>query len=433
MEAEVVSKLNRRSFTKSLGAAGVLAGFGRVPFALGQARPKVVIVGGGIGGATVANYLRKAAPRIEITIIEPQARVTTCAGSNLYIGGIRTIEDLTHDFTYLRNRGIQVLGDSASAIDTATKTVKLGTGGSISYDKLVVAPGIDFKTEAIAGYDEAASEMLPHAWRGGRQLTLLKRQIEDMQDGGTVVLAAPGGHYRCPPGPYERACMIAHYLKRHKPKSKILLVDAKPKFVKEALFKKAFATHYKDIIELQQSKDAGELSIVKADATSRTITTRSGQVVKGSVVSIIPAQKAGAIAFSAGLADGDWCPVDPATFGSKRAKDVYVLGDAALADPMPKSGFAANSQAKLVADAIAVELVKAPKYPPRLRSTCWSLLARADTVKMGAAYGVKDGQIVELNNFSSPLDEPVMSRAKNTSEYLTWYGNMMADSFGKSG
>ena len=429
----MATTLDRRTFTKALGAAGAVAGFGGMPAALAQARPRVVIIGGGIGGATVANYLRKAAPKVDITIIEPQARVTTCAGSNLYLGGIRTVEDLTHDFTHLRNRGIQVLGDSATVIDTSRKSVKLASGETIAYDKLVVAPGVDFKTGAIAGYDEAASELMPHAWRGGRQLTLLKRQIEDMEDGGTVILAAPSGHYRCPPAPYERACMIAHHLKRHKPKSKILLIDAKPQFAKEALFKAAFATHYKDLIEFHQSKTADELAVVKVDAKTRTLTTKSGQALKGAVVSVVPQQKAGAIAVAAGLVDGDWCPVDPATFASTKAKDVHVLGDSASADPMPKSGFAANSQAKVVADAIATDLAKAPKYPPRLRSTCWSLLARADTVKMGAAYGVKDGRLVELNSFASPLQEPVMARAKNTSEYLTWYANMMSDSFGKSG
>ncbi|MEQ1713329.1 MAG: FAD/NAD(P)-binding oxidoreductase, partial [Hyphomicrobium sp.] len=367
------------------------------------------------------------------TIVEPLARITTCAGSNLFIGGVRTAEDLTHDFTALRNRGIQVLADTARDIDTARKVVKLGSGETISYDKLVVSPGIDFKLGGIAGYDEAATEVMPHAWRGGRQMLLLKRQLEDMPDGGAVVIAAPSGSYRCPPAPYERACMIAHYLKRQKPKSKIILLDAKKQFAKEVLFKKAFTTHYPNMIELHQSATVDDLSIVAADPKARSVTTKSGQTFKGAVVSIIPPQKAGAIAVTAGLVDGDWCPVDASTFGSAKVKDVYVLGDASSAGSMPKSGFAANSQAKVVADAIAAELVKAPKYPPRLRSTCWSLLARADTVKMGAAYAVKDGKIVEVNNFASAPDEPVMVRAKNTSEYLTWYGNMMADSFGKTG
>lgn len=426
--------LDRRSFTKALGAAGAVAGFGfgSAPFALAQARPKVVIIGGGIGGATVANYLRKATPKVEITIIEPQARITTCAGSNLFIGGVRTAEDLTHDFTALRNRGIQVLSDTAQSIDTAKKSVKLASGEQISYDKLVVSPGIDFKFNAIEGYDEAATEVMPHAWRGGKQMQLLKRQIEDMEDGGAVVLGVPSGHYRCPPAPYERACMIALYLKRLKPKSKLILLDAKTQFAKEALFKQAFASHYPSLIELNQSAKTDDLAIVRADAKTRTVTTKNGQTFKGAVVSIIPPQKAGAIAVTSGLADGDWCPVDANTFAAKKAKDVFVLGDAAMADPMPKSGFAANSQAKLVAESIAAELVKAPKYTPRLRNTCWSLLARADTVKMGAAYGVKDGKIVQNNSFASEPNEPVMTRAKNTSEYLTWYSNMMRDSFGKT-
>lgn len=429
----MAAKFDRRSFSMGLAATGAAAGFGIAPFAVAQARPKVVIIGGGIGGATVAHYLRKATPKVEITIIEPLPRITTCAGSNLFIGGVRTAEDLTHDFTGLRNRGIQVLADTAQDIDTAKKLVKLASGSTVSYDKLVVSPGIDFKLGGMAGYDDQAAELMPHAWRGGRQLLLLKRQLEDMADGGAVVIAAPSGHYRCPPGPYERACMIAHYLKRQKPKSKVIVLDAKPQFVKEALFKKAFAAHYPGMIELQQSAAADDLSVTAVDAKARTVTTKNGQTYKGAVVSVVPPQKAGAIAVTAGLVDGDWCPVDAATFGSTKAKDVFVLGDAAQANPMPKSGFAANSQAKVVADAIAAELVKAERFPPRLRNTCWSLLARADTIKMGGAYAVKDGRIVEVNTFASAPDEPVMVRAKNTSEYLTWYANMMRDSFGKTG
>lgn len=425
--------MDRRTFTMMLGAAGATAGIGWSPFAIAQARPKVVVIGGGIGGATVASYLRKASPRIDITVVEPQARLTTCAGSNLYLGGVRTIEDLTHDFTSLRARGIEVVGDAVVEIDTAKRRVKLQSGGSLGYDKLVVSPGIGFKAETIEGYDERAAEALPHAWTGGRQLILLKRQIEDMEDGGTVLLAFPSGHIRCPPAPYERACMIARYLKQLKPRSKLVLVDAKRSFVKEALFKRAFETHYAGTIELRQSTEIEDLSVVRVDAGGRAVTTRSGETIRAAVVSLVPPQQAGAIARAAGLADGDWCPVDPATFGSTKVGDVHVLGDAAMADPMPKSGFAANSQAKVVANAIAADLVKAPRFPPRLRNTCWSLLARADTVKMGAAYAVKDGRVAEVNSFASAADEPVMVRARNTSEYLSWYGNMMADSFGKAG
>lgn len=433
MEADVSAEFNRRSFAKSLGALGAAASFGGgwPAFALANARPRVVIVGGGIGGATVATYLRKAAPKAEITIVEPQARATTCAGSNLFLGGVRTLEDLTHNFTSLRNRGVQVLGDTATAIDTARKTVTLGSGTTLAYDKLVLSPGIDFKTDGIEGYGAETAQLAPHGWQGGRQLLLLKRQIEDMEDGGTVVLTAPSGHYRCPPAPYERACMISHYLKHHKPKSKVLLIDAKAQFVKEGLFKTAFGEHYGGMLELRQSTDLDDLSIVRIDAGAKTVVTKSGQTITGAVLSVVPQQRAGTIAFEAGLTDGDWCPVDPTSFASTKAKDVHVLGDAARADPMPKSGFAANSQAKVVADAIAVEIAKGENYVPRLRNTCWSLLARADTVKMGAAYGVKDGRIVEINTFSSAAGEPVMVRAKNTSEYLNWYNNMMSDSFGK--
>lgn len=427
-------KIDRRQFA---GGAVALAGasataFSARPVALAQRKARVVIVGGGIGGATVAHYLRKGSPNIEVTLVEPNERLTTCAGSNLFLGGIRTFEDLTHDYQGLKRLGVRLVRDRAKAIDTAKKTVALEGGSELAYDRLVVSPGIDFKYEAIEGYSAAATDLIPHGWTGGRQTLLLKRQIEDMPDGGVIVIATPPGTYRCPPGPYERACMIAHWLKSHQSKSKVLLLESKRQFAKEEHFKTAFATHYPGLIELRQTTDIDSFQVVRVDPKTREIVTRGGEKIKAAVVNLIPPQKAGAIAFKAGLTEGDWCPVDPLTFTSRKARDVFVLGDAAVSGPMPKSAFSTNSQAKVVANQIEAELVGKPKFPPRLRSTCWSLLSRANTVKIGGSYAVKDGAIVAVNTFASPLDEPQLVRAKNTSEYFAWYTNLTTDTFAKA-
>lgn len=423
-------KLDRRRFATGIAAAGTLAATGRAAYAQGKAR--VVIVGGGIGGATVAHYLRKGSPNIEVTLVEPNERLTTCAGSNLFLGGIRTFEDLTHDFQGLKRLGVRVVRDRATAIDTARKFVTSEGGAKLEYDRLVVSPGIDFKYEAIEGYSESATDLVPHGWTGGRQTLLLKRQIEDMADGGLVVIATPPGAYRCPPAPYERACMIAHWLKGHQPKSKVLLLESKKEFAKEAHFKRAFETQYPGLIELRQSTEIDSFQVVKVDPRTREIVTRSGENIRAAVVNLIPPQKAGAIAFKAGLTEGDWCPIEPSSFASRKAKDVFILGDSAVAGPMPKSAFATNSQAKIVANAIEAELAGKQKFPPRLRSTCWSLLSRANTVKIGGSYSVKGGQIEVVNTFTSPLDEPALARAKNTSEYFAWYTNLTTDTFAKA-
>lgn len=427
-----MTNLNRRQFASRLAATTAGAAIAGSPFAYAQAKPKVVIVGGGVGGATVAHYLRKSSPNIEVTLIEPNERLTTCAGSNLYLGGIRTFEDLTHDFQGLKRLGVRMVRDRVTAIDTAKRSVTLQSGSQLPYDRLVVSPGIDFKYETVEGYSEAATDQVPHGWTGGRQTLLLKRQIEDMPDGGLVVIATPPGTYRCPPAPYERACMIALWLKSHQPKSKILLLESKKSFAKEEHFKKAFAAQYPGLIELRQSNEIDSFQVTKVDPKTRQIVTRSGEKIQAAVLNLIPAQKAGAIAFKAGLTDGDWCPVDPLSFESRKAKDVFVLGDAAVSGPMPKSAFSTNSQAKVVANAIEAQLVGKPKFVPRLRSTCWSILSRANTVKVGGSYAVKDGAIVTVNTFSSPAEESPLVRAKNTSEYFAWYTNLTTDTFAKA-
>jgi NADPH-dependent 2,4-dienoyl-CoA reductase/sulfur reductase-like enzyme len=336
-EAGKMPKMTRREFT--LLAAGAVAATSELPRpALSAGPPKVLIIGGGPGGAAVANRLRSADPNLAITLVEPKEKYTTCFYSNLYIGGFRSFRSITFDYEGVKKRGINVVTDTATAIDTMAKTVTLARGSApLGYDRLVVAPGIDLKFDSIEGYSPEAAKIMPHAWQGGEQTWILKEKLLALPDGGLVVMSSPPNPYRCPPGPYERACMIAHFLKTTKPKAKLILFDAKKTFSKQAVFEEAFDEYYKDIIEINLTNEIDDYSVVKVNAQTGEVTTKSGRTERAALANIIPAQKAGSIAAKAGLTDGDWCPVNPQNFSSTKAKDVYVLGDAAIAADMPKS------------------------------------------------------------------------------------------------
>jgi NADPH-dependent 2,4-dienoyl-CoA reductase/sulfur reductase-like enzyme len=427
--------VNRREFTQLLGGAG-LAGLAPGLFrsaAIAKGGAKVVIVGGGAGGATVARILKSEAPSLDVTIVETQPIYTTCFNSNHYFGGFRTFASLQHSYDGLRKLGIRVATDTATAIDAGKKAVTLAGGATLPYDRLVLSPGIDFKWEAIEGYSPEAAELMPHAWKAGPQTLLLMRQLEAMEDGGVVIMAVPGNPYRCPPGPYERACMIAHFLKTKKPKSKLVILDAKPTFSKQAAFEEAFTRHYDGIIDLNLTNEIDDFKVVRVDVKAMEVETKSGQRLKAAVANIIPPQKAGAIAFAAGCADGDWCPVLPDNFASAKVKDVYVLGDSAVAAEMPKSAFSANSQGKAVAADILADLAGAERFPSRYRNTCWSLLAADDSIKIGASYkpAAKDGKafLEPSGGFVSQPGESAEVRKKNYEESLAWYHAIIADAF----
>ncbi len=366
--------INRREFAAGAGLLAVTA-VGLVRPALAQGAAKVVIIGGGPGGATVANRIKSADPAIDITLIEPKEAFTTCFYSNLFIGGFRSFASITHTYDGLKKRGIKVVSDAATGVDTAAKTVTLSKGQTVPYDRLVIAPGIDIKYGAIEGYSQEAAEIMPHAWQAGPQTVLLKEKLLAMSDGGTVVMSVPGNPYRCPPGPYERACMIAHFLKTRKPKSKLIIFDAKKTFSKQGVFEEAFAEYYKGIVELNLTNEIDDYSVVKVDAGTGEVTTKSGRKERAAVANIIPAQKAGSIAEKAGCTEGDWCPVNPENFTSAKVKDVYVVGDAAIAAEMPKSAFAASSHGNFVAADIVADLNQKPREGGKYRNTCWSMLA----------------------------------------------------------
>jgi sulfide dehydrogenase [flavocytochrome c] flavoprotein subunit len=421
---------SRREFGALLGGAGlVIANPFTINPAAARTRPHVVIVGGGVGGGTVAHHLKKIAPKLRVTLIEPHPVYATCFFSNLYLGGIRSFTSITHDYRRLKRLGVNVIHDWVRGISTARRRVRLKHGRELTYQRLVVSPGIDFKYGAIEGYSSEVARAIPHAWKAGAQTLLLKRLIENMDEGGVAVMTAPPEPYRCPAGPYERASMIAHYLKIHKPRAKLLIIDAKNSFSKQPLFEEGWRRHYPGMIEWLPAAMTGG-GARKVDVKRREVTTVDGQKFKG-VINIIPPQTAGRIAIRAGLAEGEWCPVNFADFASKKAPDVYVLGDASIAKAMPKSAFSANSQARAVASAIAADLAGKERFPPRFRNVCWSLIAPKDSVKDGADYRPGPSELEPLETFISKLGESDAVRAANYEESAAWYSSITADIFAK--
>ncbi len=420
-----------------LAAGVVTSAAGTGSPALAQAAARIVIIGGGPGGVTVANRLKAADPKLDVTLVEPKDKYTTCFYSNLYIGGFRSFSSITHDYEGVKKRGIRVVGDSAAEIDTTAKTVKLTKGSSaLAYDRLVVAPGIDIKFGSIEGYTPEAAETMPHAWQGGAQTWLLKEKLLAMSDGGTVVISVPGNPYRCPPGPYERACMIAHFLKTRKPKSKLILLDAKSTFSKQPVFEEAFAEYYKDIIEVNLTNEIDDFSVVKVDAKTGEVVTKSGRKETPALANIIPPQMAGVIAQRAGLTEGDWCPVNPQNFTSTKAKDVYIVGDAAIAADMPKSAYAAFSQGGVVAADILADITGKERVAGKYRNTCWSMVAPDNSAKIGGDYapGEKDGKpmLVVSEPFVSKAGETAEMRRQSYQESIDWYQTLVTDLFGKA-
>lgn len=425
--------ITRREFNALVVGAGVatLTELPRPALAAGPA--KIVVIGGGPGGAAVANRLKSADASLDITLVEPKVKYTTCFYSNLYLGGFRTFKSITHDYEGVKKRGITVLTDTATGIDTTAKKVTLAKGQALTYDRLVVAPGIDFKWEAIEGYSPEAAQIMPHAWQGGPQTWLLKEKLLALPDGGLVVMAVPQNPYRCPPGPYERACMIAHFLKTKKPKARLVLFDAKKTYSKQAVFEEAFNEYYKDIVEINLTNEIDDFSVIKVDAKTGVVTTKAGRTERAALANIIPPQKAGAIAASAGLTEGDWCPVNPENFTSTRAKNVYVLGDAAIANDMPKSAFSAISQAGVVTNDIIADLQGKPRTPGRYRNTCWSMLAPDNSAKIGSDYvpATKDGKayLEVKDGFISKPDDSADLRRQVNEESADWYQSVVEDLF----
>lgn len=418
--------ITRRGFAAgSLAAAGLLA----APAVLrAQAKPRLVVIGGGPAGATVAKYVaRDSQGAIDVTLVEPLDKFVTCFHSNLFLGGFRDFASITHPYK-LAPYGVKHVRQTASAIDREKKQVRLADGSTLDYDRLVVAPGIDLKFDSVPGYSEAAAETMPHAWKPGAQTELLKKQLDSLSDGATIVMVAPPNPYRCPPGPYERVSCMAHVLKsKGHSKSRIVVIDPKDKFSKMALFQEGWQKHYPGMVEWMDPQMHGGVKAV--DPKANTVTT-DFETIKANLVNVIPAQMAGKIARDAGLANQTgFCPIDATNMKSDQDPNVFVLGDAAIAGAMPKSAFAANSQAKVVAMAVRGELANARTFPARYANTCWSVIETDDTVKVGGRYEPKDGKIAEVEGFVSKTGESADIRKQTTDENMGWYSGIVADIF----
>jgi NADPH-dependent 2,4-dienoyl-CoA reductase/sulfur reductase-like enzyme len=391
---------------------------------------RVVVVGGGFAGATCARTLKRLDPRIAVTLVEASQTFTACPFSNEVIAGLRDIKAQQFDYKKVAADGVEMAFDSATAVDPRARMVTLASGGRLRYDRLVLAPGIDFRWDAVAGYTEAASERMPHAWKAGEQTLLLRRQLEAMPDGGLVIIAAPANPYRCPPGPYERASLIAYYLKSHKPKSKLIILDAKDAFSKQRLFQDAWKELYPDIIEWVSLSSGGKVTHV--DPASMTVETDFAKYTPA-VANIVPSQKAGRIAELAGVADRTgWCPVDPLTFESTVQPYIHVLGDACIAGAMPKAGFAANAQAKVCAAALTRLMAGQQPDEPRLINTCYTTVAPGYGITVAAVYRPVNGQLVEVQGSggTSPVDAPKSTREQEAKLADGWFNTITGEIFG---
>ena len=440
-----MSKLTRRDFIKLAGATSGLGMIGISPLVLaaekakaeaaktepGKTASKVVVIGGGYGGAIAAKYMRMLDPAVEVTLIDKEKEYVSCPLSNEVLSGHRDLKSLSFTYdTAAKKYGYKTVFDEVVEIDAGKKTVKTKGGTKLQYDKLVVSPGVEFNFKAIEGYDEKATEKLPHAWKAGPQTLLLRKQIEAMKDGGRVIIVAPPNPYRCPPGPYERAAQIAIYLKEKKPKSKILILDPKDKFSKQGLFEAGWKHYYGDMIEWVGGAAGGKVDFI--DVAQMTVQAEI-EKYKGDVINVIPAQMAGAIARAAGLADDKgWCPVDQRTFESTLHKDVHVIGDSCIAGAMPKSGYAANSQGKVAAGAIIAALSGRPSPAPSYVNTCYSLIAPDYGISVAGVYELKDGKIVDVPNSGgvSPAVAHPRVRQMEAEYALSWFKNITSDMFG---
>lgn len=381
---------SRRRLGQALGAGaalGVLAGCATRPLASGG-RPagKVLVVGGGFGGATAASYLKRwGSDTVDVTLVERNARFISCPLSNLVLGGSRRIEDLTLGYQGLRTRGVTVLQDEVIDIDPVNRTARLGSGARQQYDQLILSPGVDFLFDEIAGFDRKAQDTVLHAWKAGPQTVALRAQLEAMPDGGTFVMSIPKAPYRCPPGPYERVCQVASYFKAAKPRARIVVLDGNPDIVsKKGLFLAAWNGPYKGMIDYRANALVTEL-----DTSTRTVTTELGDRVKGDVLNVIPPQRAGDLAARLGLlnANGRWAQVDWMTMRSTAVSDIHVIGDATFAAPaMPKSGHMANQHGKLAAAAIIEQLNGRSPFTPVMANTCYSFIDDRNAVHVASVH-----------------------------------------------
>jgi NADPH-dependent 2,4-dienoyl-CoA reductase/sulfur reductase-like enzyme len=425
----MTKRSSRRDVLKLAGAGAAAAMFPLPALAQG-AGGRAVVVGGGFAGATVARTLKRLDPRITVTLVEASQTFTACPFSNGVIAGLRDLKEQQFGYDKIAAAGVTVSIAQASGVDAQAKVVALSNGARLPYDRLVLALGIDLRWDGLPGYTESAADTVPHAWKAGDQTLLLRRQLEAMDDGGLVAISAPANPFRCPPGPYERASLIAYYLKTKKPRSKLIILDAKDAFSKQGLFLAAWKELYPDIIEWVSLSKGGKVTAV--EPATKTLVTDFGRH-KAAVANVIPPQKAGRIADVAGVSDRTgWCPVDPVTFESKQQPNIHVIGDAAIMGSMPKSAFSANSQAKVCAAALAKIFAGEQPIEPKMINTCYSLVAPDYGITVASVIRPKDGQLqdVETSGGVSTANAPASVRAAEANFANGWFKTITEEVFG---
>ncbi|MBF0219469.1 MAG: FAD-dependent oxidoreductase [Gammaproteobacteria bacterium] len=429
--------ITRRGFIQGMGAATAIGMVG-VPHLAFGATKKVVVIGGGTGGATAAKYIRMADASIEVTVIEANKEYYCCYLSNEVLSGERTLDSVKVGYSGLAAHGVKVVHDTVTEIDAAGRKVKTAGGKTYDYDRCIVAPGVDLKYGAIEGYSEAATETVTHAWKAGPQTAILRKQLESMKDGGVAVIVAPPNPFRCPPGPYERASQMAHYFKQHKPKSKVIILDPKASFSKQGLFQKAWTKLYgfgteNAMIEWRGTPEgSSDNKVVSVDVASRSVKTEFDEI-KADVLNIIPPQQAGKVASASGLVnDKGWCPVHLDSFESKLHKNIHVIGDASVAGKMPKSGYAANSQAKVAAAAVVALLNGQEPGIPSYVNTCYSIAGKDYGFSVANVYKLTadKSDIIDVSGGVTPADASEEHLRREVEFAYSWFKNIVADSFG---
>src|SRR6201996_3131582 len=419
MLMDALRLMTRRNVVRGIAATTASLAFPSPSGA--QAAARIVVIGGGFGGAACARALQRIDSRIQVALVEPNKIFTACPFSNEVIAGLRDIEAQQFSYDRIAADGVSVIAQAAVKVDPQARTIGLADGTSLAYDRLVLAPGIDLRFDALPGYDEATAEKMPHAWKAGEQTLLLRRQLESMEDGGTVVMAVPATPYRCPPAPYERASLIAHYLKAKKPRSKLLILDAKDVFSQQRLFERAWKEFYPGIIERIPLSQGGR--VVSVEAATNTLVTDFGNH-DGQVANVIPPQKAGNIASLAGAADNTgWCPIDAATFASKLVPNIHVIGDAVIGGNAPKSASAANAEGKACAAVVASLLAGTPPERPTIEGTCYNIVMPDYAFSQSGNYQPRDDIFVELmgSGFTSPINAPNEDRLREAGQAQSWY------------
>jgi NADPH-dependent 2,4-dienoyl-CoA reductase/sulfur reductase-like enzyme len=426
MEWTVTSRrISRRDIVKGVGAV-----LFPLPAIAQNAGPRVVVIGGGFGGASAARFIKMADPAISVTLVEANPTFVACPFSTHVIVGIRPMRAQQFNYEKIAAAGVSLAFQPATGVDPQAGSVTLSGGIQLRYDRLVMAPGIDIDWKALKGYDEKAAEAMPHAWKAGEQTMLLRRQLDAMEDGGTVVMSSPATPVRCPTAIYERASLIAYYLKTKKPKSKLIILDAKDNFSQQRNFQTAWKELYPDHLEWTSLSQGGNVTSVEP-ATKTFVTDFDN--VKASVANPIPPQRAGAITQIAGVADRTgWCPVEPLAFESLLVPRIHVIGDAAMTGAMPKAAFAANAQAKVCAAAIAALLRGEKPAEPRLINTCYSFVAPNYGISFAEVFKPANGILVDVEGAagSSPVDAPRETRALEAQYAEGWFRAITTEVFG---